>query len=104
MIEVTFTYDFHPNIDENAYRKIARRATAKMVNAVGFIELRANRNLIGSPHVKRTSVWETMTHWSAFNEDPEFQEISEEFRKYVTNMEVYIWGPSPYVPEPIRAE
>jgi quinol monooxygenase YgiN len=103
MIEVTFTYDFHPDIDEEAYRRLARKATAMMINADGFVELRANRNLLGSPHVRRTSIWKSMAHWAAFNEDPDFQHITHEFRKYVTHMEVTLWGPSPFVPDPIRA-
>ena len=104
MIEVAFTYDFHPNIDEEAYRKVARKATAMMVSADGFVELRANRNLLGCPHVRRSSVWTSMTHWANFAEKPEFQNITHEIRKYVTNMEVNLWGPSPHVPVPIRPE
>jgi len=102
MIEVAFTYDFHPNIDEDSYRKVARKATAMIVAADGFIELRANRNLLGSPQVRRSSIWQSMSHCAIFAEDPEFQSITNEFRKFATNMEVNIWGPSPYLPEPIR--
>lgn len=102
MIEVTFTYDFHHDIDEETYSRLARKATAMMLNAPGFIELRASRNMLGSPHVRRTSVWESMAHWAAFAETEEFQKITHDFRKYATHMNVNIWGPSPYVPEPIR--
>ena len=102
MIEVEFTYDILNDIDEDAYSRLARKATIMMLNAEGFIELRANRNLLGSPHVRRSSIWESMEHYSRLAEDPEFQKITHEFRKYVTHMEVILWGPSPYVPEPIR--
>ena len=104
MVEVTFTYDIYPNIDEDAYRKLARKATAMMVNADGFIELRANRNLLGSPHVRRTSVWKSLAHWAAFAEQPDFQKLTHEFRKFVTHTNVNLWGPSPFVPDPIRPE
>ncbi len=102
MIEVAFTYDFLPNIDENAYAKLARRATAMMLKADGFVEFRAHRNMTGSPHVRRTSAWESLADWAKLTQNPEFQEITAEFRTYVTNLDVQIWGPSPFVPEPIR--
>ncbi|MCB0729481.1 MAG: antibiotic biosynthesis monooxygenase [Ignavibacteriae bacterium] len=102
MVEVAFTYDINQGIDEEAYKKLAKKATAMMLNADGFIELRANRNLLGSPHVRRTSVWESMEDWARFAETNEFQKVTHEFRKYVTHMEVNLWGPSPYVPEPIK--
>jgi heme-degrading monooxygenase HmoA len=104
MIEVTFTYDINPDIDEEAYSRLARKATIMMLNAKGFIELRANRNLLGSPHVRRSSFWESMSDYSRLVENPEFQKITHEFRQYVTHMNVNLWGPSPYVPDPIRPE
>ena len=102
MIEVSFTYDFQPGIDEEAYAKLAKEATAMMVSAQGFIEFRAHRNLVGSPHVRRTSVWESLTHWAALAQQPEFQKLTAEFRTYVTNLDVQFWGPSPLAPHPIR--
>jgi heme-degrading monooxygenase HmoA len=104
MVEVSFTYDFHPNIDERAYSVVAKKATAIMVKAEGFIELKANRNMVGSPHVRRTSVWKSLAHWAALNQQREFQELSAEFRKYITNLHVDFWGPSAMLPDPIRPE
>lgn len=104
MIEVAFTYDFMPNIDENAYAKIARRATRMMRSADGFVEFHANRNMLGSPMVRRTSVWKSFAHYTALLESPEFQKINSEFNTYVRNLEVVIWGPSPLIPAPIMPE
>lgn len=104
MIEVAFTYDFLQNIDENAYARLARKATAMMVAAEGFIEFHSNRNLLGSPHVRRTSVWKSFADYAALIEDPEFQKINAEFRTFVTNLEVTAWGPSPLMPNPMRAK
>lgn len=104
MIEVAFTYDYLSNIDEKAYAALARRATAMMMEADGFIEFRAHRNLTGSPQVRRTSVWESLMHWAAIAQTPEFQNLTAEFRMYVTNLDVQLWGPSPLTPEPIRRE
>ncbi|MCA9734075.1 MAG: antibiotic biosynthesis monooxygenase [Deferribacteres bacterium] len=102
MVEVTFTYDFHPNLDMNEYTKVARKATAMMVQADGFIEFHANRNMLGSPHVRRTSVWKSLAHWAAFAQQTEFQKLTADFRQHVTHLDVQIWGPSPLSPDPIR--
>ena len=103
MIEVVFTYDFLPGMDEKAYAKLAKKATAMMVAAPGFLEFRAHRNLVGSPHVRRTSVWESLPHWAALVQDAKFQKLTAEFRTYVTHLSVQLWGPSPLVPGPILA-
>ena len=102
MIEVTFTYDFQPGIDADAYAILARKATMMMVSAPGFVEFRAHRNMVGSPHVRRTSVWRSLSDWAALAQQPEFQQLTVDFRSYVTNLDVQFWGPSPLVPEPIR--
>jgi heme-degrading monooxygenase HmoA len=104
MIEVAFTYDFQPGINTEAYAELAKRATAMMLSAPGFIEFRAHRNFVGSPHVRRTSVWQSLTHWVALAEQPEFQKLTAEFRTFVTNLEVQFWGPSPISPHPIKAQ
>ncbi|KAA3611390.1 MAG: hypothetical protein DWQ05_20705 [Calditrichaeota bacterium] len=104
MIEVAFTYDFLPGIDENAYARLARKATNMMLSADGFIEFHAHRNMLGSPHVRRTSVWESFGQYAAFAQQHEFQNIAAEFRTYVTNLEVTFWGPSPLLPNPIKAK
>ena len=102
MIEVAFTYDFIPNFDVAAYTKVARSATQIMLSSKGFIEFRANRNLMGSPNVRRTSIWQSLSDYAVMAQSPEFQKITEDFRKFVTNIDVQIWGPSPISPEPIR--
>jgi len=102
MIEVAFTYDFIPNFDVAAYTKVARDATQIMLSSKGFIEFRANRNMMGSPNVRRTSVWQSLSDYAVMVQSPEFQKVTQEFRKFVTNIDVQIWGPSPISPDPIR--
>jgi hypothetical protein len=102
MIEVAFTYDFLPGIDEQAYAQLARKATNMMLTAPGFVEFRAHRNLVGSPHVRRTSVWHSLGDYASLAQQAEFQALTAEFRSYVTHLEVQFWGPSPFVPKPIR--
>jgi hypothetical protein len=102
MIEVAFTYDFIPNFDVAAYTKVARDATQIMLSSKGFVEFRANRNMMGSPNVRRTSVWQSLSDYAVMSQSPEFQKVTQEFRKFVTNIDVQIWGPSPISPDPIR--
>ncbi len=102
MVEVTFTYDFRSDLNLEEYTKIARKATAMMLTAEGFIEFHANRNYLGSPHVRRTSVWKSLAHWASFAQQPEFQKLTAEFRQHVTHLDVQLWGPSPISPEPIK--
>ena len=102
MIEVAFTYDFIPNFDVAAYTKVARDVTQIMLSSKGFIEFRANRNMMGSPNVRRTSVWQSLSDYAVMAQSPEFQKVTQEFRKFVTNIDVQTWGPSPISPDPIR--
>ncbi len=73
-----------------------------MLKAPGFVELRASRNLLGSPQVRAVFVWKTMEDFARFNESAEGREFDAEIRKFATNPKIEIWGPSPMVPEPIR--
>ena len=102
MIEVTFTYDLRPDINKDKYIELVKRATAMMLMADGFIEFRAHRNMLGSPHVRRTSVWDSLSHWAEFAQKPDFQDINSEFPFFVINLDVQIWGPSPITPETIK--
>lgn len=104
MIEVTYTYDLKPDIDEKAYAAMARDATRRMLSAPGFIEFRAHRSMKGSPLVRRTGVFRSVEEWEALESNPDFQALTARFDDYVTNLQVQVWGPSPLVPKPIRPE
>jgi heme-degrading monooxygenase HmoA len=102
MIEVNMTYDFLPGIDQQAYGELARRAIATVLEAPGFVEFRANRNVLGSPQVRSSTVWRTLADWAKFSESSGWPALEAEFRTFVTNLDVQIWGPSPLVSEPLR--
>ena len=102
MIEVSFTYDFRHDVDEKSYATMAKKVTSIMLSCPGFIEFRAYRNLLGSPQVRRISVWRSFADYAALLQPPEFQTLTNEFRSYVYNLTIHVWGTSPYVPEPIR--
>ena len=102
MIEVNKTYDFLPGIDQQAYGELAQKGIRMMLQAPGIVELRANRNTLGSPQVRLTTVWETLADWAKFAESAERQALESELRAFTTNIHIEPWGPSPALPEPLR--
>jgi heme-degrading monooxygenase HmoA len=102
MIEVNFSYDFVPGMDQQAYGELTKKAIGMVLKAPGLVEFRANRNILGSPQVRSTSVWQTLADWARFSESAQWPELEAEFRSFTTNLKVEIWGPSPVVPEPLR--
>jgi heme-degrading monooxygenase HmoA len=90
MIEAILTWDLLPNVDQQGYGAFAQKAIGATMKAPGLIEFRANRNMLGSPQVRSTSVFKTLADWANFNDSVEWRDRVE------------IWGPSPVLPEPVR--
>jgi len=103
MIEVVATYDLRYDIDQKVYAAFVKKAIDAELHAPGFVELRAHRNVLGSPQVRVTHVWKSLADWVKFVDSPESRALDTEFRSFVANIEVQIWGPSPVMPEPLRA-
>jgi len=103
MTEVNLSYDFIPGFDQQAYKEWAKKAIGTVLQTPGLVEFRAFRNVLGSPYVRTTTVWQSLTDWVKFFESPEWQEIETELRDaFATNVSVEIWGPSPVAPTPLR--
>ena len=103
MVEIIATYDFFPGVDQKAWAELAKKNIGGLRKAPGFMEFRGNRILLGSPQVRTTSVFQTMADWAKFAQSPEYLALETEGRRFVTNIEAKIWGPSPVVPEPVRS-
>ena len=102
MIEVCTTYDLIPGINQQAYAEWVKKSVAVWLQAPGLIEIRARRNLIASPLVQNTGVWETLADWKKFNESAAWQTILTEARSFTTNARIEIWGTSPLAAETLR--
>ena len=102
MIEVNKTFDLLPNINQQAYAEAAQKMIRQILQTPGVIEFRAQRNLLGCPHVRITIIWETLADWASFAESRERQALDAELDAFATNIDVELWGPSPVAPEPIR--
>ena len=101
-VEVQWSWDFLPGVDQKAFAEFAKNAIATYLKAPGLIEYRSNRNLLGSPQVRSTTVWQSLSDWAKFRGTKEWAEVNAKFRTFVTNYHVEIWGPSPLVPKPLR--
>ena len=103
MIEVNRTYEFLPGIYKQAYFKNAKKWKERMLRVPWLVELYSQRNILGSPSVRLTLIWKTLTDWARFAESVERWAIEAELGKFATNIRIGIWEPSPVVPEPPRA-
>ena len=102
MIEVHYSYDTLPGIDQQAYGELVKKVVDLILKAPGLVEFRAQRNVLGSPLVRATSVWQTLADWAKFAESAERQKLDSELLQFATNINIELWGPSPVVPEPLR--
>ena len=103
IVEVNLFYDLLPGVDQQAYQEWAKKTIGFVMQSPGLIEFRANRNLLGSPVVRSTSVWQTLADWANFAQTEKWQKMYEELcNSFGVNIRVEIWGPSPIVPEPLR--
>lgn len=104
MIEVNKTYDFLPGIDPHAYAEYAKKAICTLLEASGLVELRAHRNVLGSPPARLTTVWKTLADWAKFAESAERWALESELRSFAANIRIEIWRPSPTVPKPLHPD
>ena len=103
-IEVVQKYDLLPGVDQQAYAELMKKVVAALLRAPGLVEIDARRNLLGSPQVRATSVWQRLADWEAAREHEELVALEVESRRHITNMSVEIWGPSPLLTQPLRPE
>lgn len=104
MIEINMTYDLLPGADQKAYQEWIKRASGAVLSDPSLIEMRANRNILGSPEVRITTVWKTLSDWAAFSEGEVWKGLKQQMDPFVTHRKVEIWGPSLVMPEPLRPE
>lgn len=102
MYETCTTYDFLPGMDQEAYLTFVKSAVGNMLQAPGLVELRSQRNVLGSPQLRLTLVWQSLNDWVNFNESGGGKTLAATMLTFTTNTKTEIWGPSPVLPEPLR--
>ena len=71
MIDICVSYDFYKDYDQKAYGEWAKKAIVPLLRSPGIIGFRAYRNLFGSPQVRLTMDWQTLSHRAKFAEGSE---------------------------------
>lgn len=78
-----------------------KKAVALVLQQPGLIELRANRNVLGSPQVRIITLWKSGADWAKFSERA-WRPVEVKLRSFATNMNVDLLSASALVPEPLR--
>ena len=102
MVEVTMTWDLRPDIDVEACANFSKVAVPKVLQVPGCREFRAHRNMLGSPHVRATYVWQSLGECANFQQTDAWQALVPELNEYATHVEIQLCGPSPVMPESLR--
>jgi hypothetical protein len=101
MVESHVTWDLVPNVDQKAYGEWSKKAIGTLLKTPGLIEVRANRNLCGSPQVLIVDVWENMAAFGNFSETV-WPALEAELNPLVQNVHYTLWATSPVLPQPLR--
>ena len=101
MVLYIMKYDINPDKVE-AYNAWAKDAIPAILATPGIVEFRGYRPITGTTQVVVTTEFADLTAWSAWYAREDVQSILGEGRKYEINVSYELWGPSPFLPEPIR--
>jgi len=101
-IEVNKTFSLHPHVDQKALTEYRKKAIGTLLQTPGVVEVRSNRNVLGTPQVRLTVVWQTLADWARFAEGDKRFALDDELRDFASDIRIEIWGPSPTAPETLR--
>jgi len=102
MIEVNKTFSLHSHVDQKALMEYRKKAIATLLQTPGVLEVRSSHNVLGTPQVRLTIVWQTFADWAKFAESDKRFAFDDELRTFASDIRIELWGPSPTVPEPLR--
>jgi hypothetical protein len=103
MIEVHLAYDLMPGVDEKAYFDWIKKAIVPALKSDGIIEIRACRNIKESPAVLVTGVWNNPENWTKFSQSEPWESLINTLQNtFAINLRIEVWGPSPFMPVPLR--
>ena len=103
MIEVHLAYDLMPGVEENAYFNWIKQAIVPALKSEGIVEIKACRNPKESPAVLVTGVWKSMEDWTKFSQSEPWNSLINTLQTtFAINIRIEVWGPSPFLPEPLR--
>jgi len=85
-----------------AYAKWTQSAIRRTTAVPGVIEFRGYRAATGGHRVVITYEFADMATWAAWESNEENQKVLNELSTLVSDLTRELWGPSPFVPKPIR--
>ena len=85
------------------YPKWSQTAVKRLMGVPGIEEFRAFRLVAGDREVCVTYQFKDLASWAAWRSDKMVSDVWEESRAYLTDMRVELWGPSPLIPDPLKA-
>ena len=102
MVLYVARWDIRPE-KSSEYPDWAKTAVSRVLSVPGLQEFRGYRPATGSHEVVVTYEFADMAAWSTWYANEIIQELFVEARAYTTNYSSELWGPSPVVPQPLRA-
>jgi hypothetical protein len=102
MIEVNKTFNVRPDADQKALMEYRKKAIGTLLQTPGVVEVRAHRNVLGTPQMRLTVVWQTLADWGKFAESDKRFAFDDELRTFASDIRIEVWAPSPTVPEPLH--
>jgi len=101
MFEVNMLWDLIPGADNQGYLAWAKKTVGTTLQQPGLVELRANRNLLGTPQIRVVTLWASGAEWAHYLESV-WPPLEAEMHQFVANYQVELWGASPVIPEPLH--
>ncbi len=103
MIEVHLAYDLKPDIDEQAYIEWLRQQIVSVIKTQRIIEIRAHRNIKGSPEVLVIALLGSIEDWNELSQSDVWQLLTNSLQEtFSKNLRIEVWDSSPFQSEPLR--
>jgi antibiotic biosynthesis monooxygenase (ABM) superfamily enzyme len=101
MVIYVLKWDIHPDKAE-AYAAWVKTGVPRLLAVPGLVEFRAYRAVTGISQAVTTYEFADLAAWAAWYAHEEVQQLTNERRAFTLNEVSELWGPSPFVPAPIR--
>ncbi len=101
MVETHIRYDLLPETKNDVYLDWTDRALKSIQSFPGLLEIRANRNLLGSPLIRVSCIWDSLDDWTRYQQSDDWRRLDSQLRSFVADVSIEIRGPSPILKDPV---
>ena len=103
MIEVHMAYDLKPGVDEQAYIEWLKQQIVHVIKTQKIIEIRARRNIKGSPEVLVVALLESIEDWNELSQSDVWQLLTNSLQEtFSKNLRIEVWDSSPFQAATLR--